>query len=106
MPCGFSSARGGRHSHGLKQAGAPACARSRGGVVQMDHKRRTAWVAVALVLLAVSGLYAQTTGRLLGQIADQSGAPVPGVTVTVTSPQLQGSLTAITDGNGDFRFPT
>ena len=31
---------------------------------------------------------------------------LPGVTVTVTSPQLQGARTAVTDANGQFRFPT
>ncbi|MBV9211613.1 MAG: TonB-dependent receptor, partial [Acidobacteria bacterium] len=35
---------------------------------------------------------------------DAAGAAVPGVTVTVTSPQLLGTQTATTDDNGRYRF--
>src|SRR3984893_12035293 len=31
-------------------------------------------------------------------------APIPGVTVTATSPTLQGSRVAITDSNGNYNF--
>src|SRR5262245_47290083 len=67
-------------------------------------KRQLIWV-VALVLAALP-VFAQTTGRITGQIVDTSGSAVPGVAVTATSPQLQGSLTATTDSNGHFRFPS
>ena len=52
------------------------------------------------------GLYAQTTGRLFGQLADAQGAALPGVTVTVSSPALQGTQTQVTDGEGNYRFPS
>ncbi|MCM3875697.1 MAG: TonB-dependent receptor [Thermoanaerobaculia bacterium] len=48
---------------------------------------------------------AQTTGDLDGTVLDQSGAPLPGVSVELKSPQLQGSRTAVTDTAGRFRFP-
>ncbi len=48
---------------------------------------------------------AQTTGDLDGTVVDQSGAPLPGVSVELRSPQLQGSRTAVTDAAGRFRFP-
>ena len=61
-------------------------------------------VLVTMVALA-SPLFAQTTGRVVGTIEDAQGAVLPGVTVTVTSPQLQGASTAVTDASGGFRFP-
>lgn len=40
-----------------------------------------------------------------GTVTDESGGALPGVTVTATSPALQvGQLTAITDGEGRYRF--
>ena len=60
----------------------------------------------ALVVLATTSASAQTTGRLVGTIEDAQGAVLPGVTVTATSPQLQGANTTVTDGSGQFRFPS
>ena len=63
-------------------------------------------LAAVLLLASSSALWAQTTGRIQGQVADAQGAAVPGATVTVTSPALQGSLTQVSDGEGRFRFPS
>jgi hypothetical protein len=65
--------------------------------------RRLALLAAAL-LVPATALYAQTTGRLMGQIVDAQGAVLPGVTVTVTSPAMQGVETQVTDAEGNFRF--
>src|SRR6202008_5101553 len=55
--------------------------------VRMRHLR----FALPLVLLLVaSSAIAQTTGGLIGQVTDSSGASLPGVTVEVRSPSLQG----------------
>jgi hypothetical protein len=62
-------------------------------------------VVVALATLA-SPASAQTNARLVGTILDAQGAVLPGVTVTVTSPQLQGTDTSVSDGKGEFRFPS
>ncbi len=48
---------------------------------------------------------AQLTGRLAGAVADDSGSALPGVAVTVNSPNLMGSRTNFTDENGAFSFP-
>src|SRR5437764_15190682 len=48
---------------------------------------------------------AQTTGNIEGKIADVSGAALPGVTVTVTSPSLQGTRSASSNSDGIYRFP-
>jgi outer membrane receptor protein involved in Fe transport len=65
----------------------------------------TALLALCLSLFA-SSVMAQTssTGNIEGTVVDQAGAAVPGVTVTVTSPQLLGKQTATTDDNGRYRF--
>jgi outer membrane receptor for Fe3+-dicitrate len=84
-----------------------ACRRFHGTAKErtMKHLCRTAMVGLAVVLLAGTAI-AQTTGRIVGKIVDSSGAALPGVTVTVTSPSLQGANTTVTDGEGNYRFPT
>jgi hypothetical protein len=61
-------------------------------------------IAAAVLLLAVSGAHAQTTGRIVGAVVDTSGAAMPGVTVTVTSESLQGAISTVSDTRGEFRF--
>ncbi|HET8799177.1 MAG TPA: carboxypeptidase-like regulatory domain-containing protein, partial [Thermoanaerobaculia bacterium] len=58
-----------------------------------------------LMLVVASAAMAQTstTGAVVGRVADSSGA-VPGVTVELKSPALQGTKVAVTDTNGEFRF--
>ena len=68
--------------------------------------RRGLLVAAALLTIPVAGLYAQTTGRLFGQLTDAQGASLPGVTVSVSSPSMQGTQTQVTDGEGNYRFPS
>lgn len=60
---------------------------------------------LVLSILVVSGLYAQssTSGSITGTVTDNS-APLPGVSVELKSPSLQGAKTEITDSNGKFRF--
>ncbi|HTG99665.1 MAG TPA: carboxypeptidase regulatory-like domain-containing protein [Vicinamibacterales bacterium] len=61
-------------------------------------------VAAALLLVPATGAQAQTTGRILGQVLDAQGAALPGATVTVSSPNLQGVQTQVTDSEGNYRF--
>jgi outer membrane receptor protein involved in Fe transport len=58
--------------------------------------------AVAVLLIAVSA-FAQTTGSLTGRVT-MDGNALPGVTVTVSSPNLQGTRTTVTDVNGNYNF--
>ncbi|HEU4521890.1 MAG TPA: TonB-dependent receptor [Thermoanaerobaculia bacterium] len=55
------------------------------------------WLLVALPLLA------QVTSSITGT-ATMDGNPLPGVTVTVSSPNLQGTRTSVTDVNGNYYF--
>ena len=62
-------------------------------------------LSLCLVFLSPVALFAQTTGTVDGTITDQSNTPLPGVTVTLTSPNLQGTRTAVTSADGRYRFP-
>jgi hypothetical protein len=63
-------------------------------------------IAIALVALS-STLGAQTvrTGSIAGTITDESGAALPGVTVTLTSPVLQvPQVVKISESKGEYQF--
>ena len=66
------------------------------------------FVAAALVVTAAVPAMAQVqTGSILVKAADQQGAVVPGVTITISSPVLvAGTMTAVTDAGGVYRFPS
>jgi outer membrane receptor for ferrienterochelin and colicin len=57
-----------------------------------------------LLLIAASAVGQGTTGTLVGTVTTD-GNGLPGVTVTITSPALQGTRTAITGDTGGFSFP-
>lgn len=65
---------------------------------------------VALALLAAMATPAharqlRTDASIIGRVTDDTGAVLPGVTVTVTSPQLQvPSVTTVTDAGGEYRL--
>src|SRR5437899_10797357 len=44
-----------------------------------------------------------TTGTIVGKITDSSGSVMPGVTVSLKSPEALGDFTAVSDGNGVYR---
>ncbi|OFV80951.1 MAG: hypothetical protein A2Y78_00350 [Acidobacteria bacterium RBG_13_68_16] len=64
--------------------------------------KRFALIALLVGFVALP-LFAQTypTGTLSGHVTDGT-TPLPGVTVTVSSPYLQGTRTAVTTTNGDY----
>src|SRR6185436_13267282 len=69
-------------------------------------------LAIALVIglvlpgtSAAQGGGASSTGTIQGRVADSSGAVLPGVTVTATSPSMIGAQTQVTNENGQYRFP-
>ncbi len=66
---------------------------------------RVAVGLAALLMLMPLTVFGATTGNLAGVVTDSSGAALPGVTVTATSPQLQGSRTAVTGATGDYQLP-
>ena len=72
-------------------------------------RSRVTWLlAVAcLSLISHTEAFAQgnPTGTISGRVTDQQGGVLPGVTVTATSPQLQGARTVVTSANGDYILP-
>jgi hypothetical protein len=61
-------------------------------------------LALALPILLASGAAAQglQTGELMGTVSSSDGLTLPGATVTVQSPALQGVRTVVTDANGAY----
>jgi len=47
----------------------------------------------------------QTTGQIEGVVVDATGAVLPGVTITITSPALAGNKVVVTGSNGSFVAP-
>ena len=72
--------------------------------------RRTTTLVAALLAIILGSFaadsYAQgiQTGSIRGTVTDQQNLPVPGVTVTIQSPALQGIRTSVTAGDGSYSF--
>ena len=61
------------------------------------------WLAVVCLILPAASVAAQsTTGTISGQVSDSQGLALPGVTVTATSPNMQGVRETVTSENGDY----
>ncbi len=61
---------------------------------------------ILAVLAMASGLAAQVrTGNIYGKITDSERNPLPGVTVTLTGPQMA-AMTTVTNEAGNYRFPS
>jgi hypothetical protein len=61
---------------------------------------------LTLLLLLMSGpAWAQATAQLNGRVTDESGAVLPGVTVTATQTDTGAARTVVTDGNGAYVMP-
>jgi len=70
--------------------------------------RNRLWLVLLAVPLLVANIVAAQglpTGTLAGRVSESEGLALPGVTVTVKSPALQGTRTAVTNVNGDYVVP-
>ena len=67
--------------------------------------KRTLWL-FAVTLLIASAALAQSipTATITGKVT-ADGSPIPGVTVTVSSPNLQGTRSTVTSSSGDYILP-
>src|SRR5436190_18884257 len=66
------------------------------------------FIAALMACLAAGAAAASAqsqTGEIFGRVTDSSGAVLPGVTVTLTSPVLLQPLTAVTSDTGTYQFP-
>ena len=68
--------------------------------------QRTILLVLAGLLVCAFAVQAQvTTGNIIGSVRDESGAVLPGVTATVTSPALPGGpQSTVTNERGEYRF--
>jgi len=71
---------------------------------------KTLAVAAVLGLLLPCASFAQgggasSTGTIQGRVTDTSGAILPGVTVTASSPSMIGTQSQVSNDNGAYRFP-
>src|SRR6059036_3764474 len=71
-------------------------------------KRILRFFAVLSILrLSVPAIAQVQTGSILVRATDEQGGVVPGVAVTISSPVLvAGTMTAVTDAGGVYRFPS
>jgi hypothetical protein len=63
---------------------------------------KTLWAVAAVCLLFASAAAAQGTGVVQGQVQDETGGVLPGVSVDLHSGTTE--LEAVTDGDGRYRF--
>ncbi len=70
-------------------------------------KSKSFFVLLAFLLILSASAFSQSkeTGAINGKVLDDQGNPLPGVTLKLTSPNLMGTRSVITDANGLFRFP-
>ncbi|MFC2163607.1 TonB-dependent receptor domain-containing protein [Acidobacteriota bacterium] len=60
---------------------------------------------IILFLFMLSTTSAQRlTGKIVGSVTDESGIPLPGVTVDISSPAIMGIHSQLTSENGFYRF--
>src|SRR5262249_27866590 len=89
--------------------------RRRGSLFHGSRRRqmkRLRWqgplLAVAIALCSAGAARGQTvsttTGAINGKVTDATGAVLPGVTVAITSPAMQGTRTDVTKDDGAYRF--
>src|SRR5688572_9205365 len=63
------------------------------------------FIAASLLTPASIALAQATTGSISGRVLSSDGQPLPGVTITATSPTLQGVRTVVTTESGDYLIP-
>ena len=64
--------------------------------------RSRVFLCLFAALLAAASLFGQVAGRLSGSVVDQTGAAIPGATVTITSVDRQTSDTVVTNESGRY----
>jgi outer membrane receptor protein involved in Fe transport len=71
----------------------------------MKFKSLISLFAMVLLFSPLAFSQSKETGAIVGTVIDDEGTPIPGVEVMLTGPKLMGVRTAITDADGQYRFP-
>jgi hypothetical protein len=71
----------------------------------MERLLRHLFVGAAILVLTTTLAWAQATAELNGRVMDESGAVLPGVSVTVTQTDTGFTRTTVTDGEGGYSLP-
>src|ERR687898_1292730 len=71
----------------------------------MKRSLQALLLAAVCLLLANTAAWAQATAQLNGRVADESGAVLPGVTVTTTQTETAFTRTTVTDETGSWAMP-
>jgi len=72
---------------------------------RMKFKPLAFILTILLVVAPLAFSQSKATGAIVGATLDEENTPLPGVTVTLSSPNLMGTRTAVTGADGSFRFP-
>ncbi|HWP84033.1 MAG TPA: carboxypeptidase-like regulatory domain-containing protein, partial [Terriglobia bacterium] len=68
--------------------------------------RIAVWLLATLAFSnAAATAWAQNTGTILGTVKDQSGAVLPGATLTVRNVETGITRTGVSGSRGEYRFP-
>ena len=72
---------------------------------EFSRSRTIGGLAALFMLVLADAAIAQQASAIVGQVRDESGGVLPGVTVTATSPSLQvKEVTDVTNGQGEYRM--
>lgn len=71
----------------------------------MSSKKVFLLIVTCLVLTAVTAAQELQSGSIRGRVTDETGQPLPGVSITISGPALIGKVTALTNAEGYFRAP-
>ena len=72
----------------------------------MSRKRIFLLIVACLALTAIAPSQELQSGSIRGRVTDDTGQPLPGVSITISGPALIGKVTAVTNADGMFRAPS
>ena len=75
------------------------------GLSQTTRLARSVLLAALAIVLAGGSAWAQATATISGTARDQSGAVLPGVTITVTQQETRLVRTTVTNETGSYVLP-
>jgi len=71
----------------------------------MSGKKIFLLIVACLALTAIATSQELQSGSIRGRVTDDTGQPLPGVSITISGPALIGKVTAVTNAEGMFRAP-